>query len=130
MEKLTAKQENLINELLNGESWETAKEKHKLTWKQINQLRENSLFAEELKKKQRIYFTETNNHGHIYITDGLKALHSLTKNSKNERIKLEAAKTLIRAVHENIDIITTLNTHNEIEDIKKQLSLPLELENE
>lgn len=130
MEKLTAKQENLINGLLNGDSWEDAKEKHKLTWKQINQLREDSLFAEELKKKKRISLVETNNHGHIYITDGLKALHSLTKNSKNERVKLEAATRLVKLVHENIDIVTTLNTRNEIDEIKKQLNLDLEIENE
>jgi hypothetical protein len=130
MERLTAKQETLINELLNGYSWESTKEKHKLTWKQINQLRENNLFVEELKKKQRILFTETNNHSHLYITDALKALQLLTKTSKNERIKLEAATRLIKAVHENIDIISTLNTRTEIDDIKKQLSLELELDNE
>jgi hypothetical protein len=130
MEKLTAKQENVINCLLNGDSWEATKEKNSLSWKQISQLRENKLFVDELKNKQKIFFIETNNHSHIYITDALKALHLLTKNSKNERVKLEAAKSLLKAVHENIDMITTLHTRYEIDDLKKQLSLDLDLDGE
>ena len=130
MEKLTAKQENLINELLNGDSWESIKEKHNLSWKQITQLRENTFFIEELRNKQKRLFIETNNHSHIYITDALKALHLLCKFSKNERIKLEAAKTLLKSVHENIDMVATLHTRYEIDDIKQQLSLDLDVKDE
>ena len=130
MEKLTAKQEIFINSLLTELSWEDAREKNNLSLKQITQLKEDAFFMRELKKRQHNALIETKDSSHIYINASHRALYKVIKTSKNERNVLEAAKVLLKSVYENIDMIETLHTRNEIDEIKKQLSLPLELENE
>jgi hypothetical protein len=130
MEKLTARQENLINSFLNELSWEAVKEKDNLSWKQITQLKENAFFMAELKKRQHNALIETKDSSHIYIRESQKALYKVIKTSKDERNILDAAKVLLKSVYDNIDMIETLHTRYEINDIKKQLSLDLELDNE
>jgi hypothetical protein len=48
--------------------------------------------------------------------------------TKNERLRMEAARYLLRAVYENIDMMATLHTRNEIDEIKKQLNIELEID--
>jgi hypothetical protein len=130
MEKLTAKQETFINSLLTELSWDDAREKNNLSLKQIAQFEENIIFVEELKKRQHKEIVRTKDNSHIYIRESQKALYKVIKTSKNERNIVESAKILLKSVYDNIDMIETLHTRYEIDDLKKQLSLDLDIDSD
>jgi ribonuclease D len=130
MNKPTDQREILINCFLDDVPLEKIMETYGLTLKQITQLKKNKLFSKELQEKIKTALLETQNRSHIYIRDGQKALYHLMNTTKNERLRMEAARYLLRAVYENIDMMATLHTRNEIDEIKKQLNIELEIDGE
>jgi hypothetical protein len=136
MVKVTATRENLINCLLEDIPLEEIMERHGMTLKQINQLRKNKDFEKELRERRKIALYETQNLAHIYILEGQKALYQVMMTTKDERIKMEAARFLLKEVRDNLDVLETFKERDkidkELEELKKleQLKLGISTDDE
>jgi predicted transcriptional regulator len=130
MVKVTTTREKLINCFLEDIPLEEIMKRHGMTLKQINQLRKSKDFEKELQERRKTVLLETQDLSHIYIKEGQKALYQVMKTTKDERIRMEAARYLLRAVYENLDMMATIHTRYKIDEIKQQIELELRVDGE
>jgi hypothetical protein len=117
------KRAKLIDCFVNEVPLEEIIKTYGFTVRQINRLKKHKTFEQEIKERRRSALLATQDPAHIYIKKSQEALYTLMNTTKDERIKMDAARYLLKEVRDNIDMMSTLHTRNEIEQIKEELNI-------